>query len=100
LLVERLRTRPKMDWFRELTAAGVPAGPINTIDGGVAFAEEVGLDPVVSVGEGDQAVPSVRNPIGFSATPARYDLPPPSLDEHGAQIRKWLASTDPTRSDT
>ncbi|GGP05990.1 CoA transferase [Nonomuraea glycinis] len=100
LLVERLRTRPKMDWFRELTAAGVPAGPINTIDGGVAFAEEVGLDPVVSVGEGDQAIPSVRNPIGFSATPARYDLPPPSLDEHGAEIRKWLASTDPTRSDT
>ncbi len=100
LLVERLRTRPKMDWFRELTAAGVPAGPINTVDGGVAFAEEVGLDPVVSVGEGEQAVPSVRNPIGFSATPARYDLPPPSLDEHGAQIRKWLASTDPTRSDT
>ncbi|MFI7445903.1 CaiB/BaiF CoA transferase family protein [Nonomuraea sp. NPDC049714] len=100
LLVERLRTRPKMEWFRELTAAGVPAGPINTVDGGVAFAEEVGLDPVVSVGEGDQAIPSVRNPIGFSATPARYDLPPPSLDEHGAEIRKWLASPDPTRSVT
>jgi crotonobetainyl-CoA:carnitine CoA-transferase CaiB-like acyl-CoA transferase len=91
LLVERLRTRSKMDWFREIIAAGVPCGPINTIDQGVAFAEEVGLDPVVRVGEGDAAVPSVRNPIRFSETPPDYRLPPPALDEHGAEIRKWLA---------
>ena len=52
LLVERLRTRPKMDWFRDIIAAGVPCGPINTIDQGVAFAEEIGLDPVVDRGGG------------------------------------------------
>jgi crotonobetainyl-CoA:carnitine CoA-transferase CaiB-like acyl-CoA transferase len=91
LLVERLATRSKMDWFREIIAAGVPCGPINTIDQGVAFAEEVGLEPVVVVGEGDAAVPSVRNPIRFSDTPPDYRLPPPGLDEHGAEIRKWLA---------
>jgi crotonobetainyl-CoA:carnitine CoA-transferase CaiB-like acyl-CoA transferase len=89
LLVERLRTREKMDWFRELTAAGVPCGPINTVEAGVAFAEEVGLDPVVTVGA--EAMPSVRNPITFSRTPASYRLPPPALDEHGAEIRHWLA---------
>ena len=32
LLVERLRTRTKMEWFRELIAAGVACGPINTIE--------------------------------------------------------------------
>jgi crotonobetainyl-CoA:carnitine CoA-transferase CaiB-like acyl-CoA transferase len=68
----------------------VPCGPINTIDQGVAFAEEIGLDPVVTVGEGATAVPSVRNPITFSATGAAYRLPPPTLDEHGAEIREWL----------
>jgi crotonobetainyl-CoA:carnitine CoA-transferase CaiB-like acyl-CoA transferase len=94
LLIERLATRSKMDWFREIIAAGVPCGPINTIDQGVAFAEEVGLDPVVVVGEGDAAVPSVRNPIRFSETPPDYRLPPPGLDEHGAEIRKWLSSED------
>jgi crotonobetainyl-CoA:carnitine CoA-transferase CaiB-like acyl-CoA transferase len=92
LLVERLRTRPKMDWFREIIAAGVPCGPINTIDGGVAFAEEVGLEPVVRVGDGGAAVPSVRNPIRFSETPPDYRLPPPSLDEHGEEIRRWLGA--------
>ncbi len=94
LLVERLRTRPKMEWFRELTAAGVPCGPINTIDQGVAFADEVGLDPVVVVGKGDEAIPSVRHPITFSATPASYRRPPPALDQHGAEIRRWLAAPD------
>jgi crotonobetainyl-CoA:carnitine CoA-transferase CaiB-like acyl-CoA transferase len=92
LLVKRLRTRPKMDWFRDIIAAGVPCGPINTVDGGVAFAEEVGLDPVVTLGEGRAAVPSVRNPIRFSETPPDYRLPPPSLDEHGEEIRRWLGA--------
>ena len=91
LLVERLSTRTTMEWFRDITAAGVPCGPINTVDGGVAFAESVGLDPVVLVGEGEAAVPSVRNPIRLSATPPDYRLPPPALDEHGAEIRRWLA---------
>ena len=91
LLVERLRTRTAMEWFADLTAAGVACGPINSVDGGVRFAEEVGLDPVVVVGEGDAAVPSVRNPIRFSENQARYDLPPPSLDEHGDELRRWLS---------
>ncbi|MGZ4545157.1 MAG: CaiB/BaiF CoA transferase family protein [Blastococcus sp.] len=91
LLVERLRTRTKLEWFRDIIAAGVPCGPINTVEQGVAFAGEVGLDPVVTVGEGAAAIPSVRNPITFSDTPADYRLPPPALDEHGAEIRRWLA---------
>lgn len=97
LLVERLRTRTKMEWFRDIIGAGVPCGPINTIDQGVAFAEEVGLAPVVTVGEGAAAVPSVRNPIRFSDTAAQYRLPPPRVDEHGAEIRRWLAEGPGTR---
>jgi crotonobetainyl-CoA:carnitine CoA-transferase CaiB-like acyl-CoA transferase len=94
LLVERLRTRPKMEWFRELTGNGVPCGPINTIDQGVAFATEVGLDPVVTVGSGEDAIPVVRHPITFSATPASYRLPPPRLDQQGDEIRRWLSSPE------
>jgi crotonobetainyl-CoA:carnitine CoA-transferase CaiB-like acyl-CoA transferase len=92
LLVERLQTRSKQDWFTDIIAAGVPCGPINTVDQGVAFAERIGLDPVVTVGEGTAAVPSVRNPITFSETPADYRLPPPALDEHGDEIRRWLTT--------
>ncbi|WP_238008669.1 CaiB/BaiF CoA-transferase family protein [Dactylosporangium sp. AC04546] len=87
-LVERLATRTKDEWFRDLTAAGVACAPINTIDGGVRLAEELGLDPVVLTGD----VPGIRNPIRFSGTAARYELPPPDLDEHGEEIRQWLKS--------
>ncbi|SDR24296.1 CaiB/BaiF CoA transferase family protein [Thermostaphylospora chromogena] len=92
LLVELLSKRTAAEWFRELTAAGVPCGPINTIDGGVALAEEVGLEPVVRVGEGESAVPMMRNPIWFSRTPPSYRLPPPGHDEHGEEIRAWLSA--------
>ena len=33
------------------------------LDAGVAFAQEIGLDPVVVVGAPGSAVPSVRHPI-------------------------------------
>lgn len=94
ILVERLATRGALEWFELLVAAGVPCGPINTIDGGFAMAERFGLDPIVEVGEGDRAVPTTRHPIRFSATPASYRLPPPELDEHGDQLRKWLTEED------
>ncbi|MGH3304243.1 MAG: CaiB/BaiF CoA transferase family protein [Streptosporangiaceae bacterium] len=96
LLVERLKARPAAEWFDLLIAAGVPCGPINSVAGGVAFAERIGLDPIVLAGHGETAVPGIRNPLTFSATRPRYDLPPPALDEHGEQIRSWLADrSDP-----
>jgi crotonobetainyl-CoA:carnitine CoA-transferase CaiB-like acyl-CoA transferase len=90
LLVEALAKDTTDAWFDRFRAAGLPGGPVNTVPEGVAFAESIGLDPVVSVGEGAGAVPSVRNPITFSDTPPSYRHAPPSLDEHGGEIRRWL----------
>ena len=90
LLEGRLATRSAAEWFDLLTAAGVPCGPINTIDDGFATAERLGLEPVVEVGEGERSVPTTRHPIRFSATPVTTTLPPPELDEHGLELRAWL----------
>ena len=90
ILEERLAAKGAEEWFEVLLEAGVPSGPINTIDGGFAAAARFGLDPVVEVGEGDRALPTTRHPIRFSDTPVDYALPPPELDEHGAELRKWL----------
>ena len=91
LLVERLRTRTAQDWFHRLSAAGVPCGPINNVEGGIAFAREIGLDPVVEVGDGEHAVPMIRHPISFSLTPPHHRLPPPALGQDNEQIRAWLS---------
>lgn len=90
LLVEALSKRTIAEWFDILTDAGVACGPINTIDGGVALAERLGLDPVVHVGEGDAAIPMIRNAISFSLTPPRYVSPAPPLGADNDEIRAWL----------
>jgi crotonobetainyl-CoA:carnitine CoA-transferase CaiB-like acyl-CoA transferase len=94
ILTEQLAERGAVEWFDLLVEAGVPSGPINTIDGGFAMAERFELDPIVEVGEGDKAVPTTRHPIRFSETPVSYSLPPPELGEHGAELRKWLEDGD------
>jgi crotonobetainyl-CoA:carnitine CoA-transferase CaiB-like acyl-CoA transferase len=92
LLAERLTARPAAEWFAELNAAGVPCGPINTVDAGVDFARDIGLEPVVTAGAGEAAMPVIRNPVDYSATPPSYPLPPPAVDEHGDEIRAWLGA--------
>jgi crotonobetainyl-CoA:carnitine CoA-transferase CaiB-like acyl-CoA transferase len=94
LLVEALSKKTKQEWFLELSAAGVACGPINSIEDGFKLAEELGLRPVVEVGEGTSAVPVVRSPITFSATPAQYYAKPPTLGEHGELIREWLKESN------
>jgi crotonobetainyl-CoA:carnitine CoA-transferase CaiB-like acyl-CoA transferase len=91
ILEERLRRRGAVEWFDLLVKAGVPSGPIQTIDGGFAMAERFELEPIVSAGAGERAVPTTRHPVRFSRTPASYRLPPPELDEHGTELRAWLS---------
>ncbi len=94
LLAEKLAGRSAAQWFDLLITAGVPCGPINTVDKGVEFAQKIGLDPVITAGAGDRTRPGMRHPVTFSATPASYPLAPPELDEHGDEIRAWLSGPD------
>lgn len=96
LLVEALSHATIAEWFDRLTAAGIACGPIQTIDGGVKLAERLGLNPIVQVGDGEQAVPMIRNAITFSKTRPRYRLPPPALGQHQDELREWLATPEET----
>jgi crotonobetainyl-CoA:carnitine CoA-transferase CaiB-like acyl-CoA transferase len=97
LLIEKLSERTRHEWFEALTAAGVPCAPINGIDEGLAFAERIGLEPVVTVEADGYSVPSIRNPIRMHASPPEYHRPPPTLGQHTDDLRAWLAS--PPRKD-
>ena len=90
LLAKKLAAKSAAEWFDALIAVGVPCGPINTVDKGVAFAEKIGLEPIVTAGTGEKARPVLRHPVTFSRTPASYPLAPPELDEQGDEIRAWL----------
>jgi crotonobetainyl-CoA:carnitine CoA-transferase CaiB-like acyl-CoA transferase len=92
ILVARLAEWPADDLFIALNKAGVPCGPINSIMDGIELAERLGLEPRITVGEGERAVDLVRNPIRLGAGDIEYRYPPPTLGEHNDEIRQWLAS--------
>ncbi|QGU05826.1 CaiB/BaiF CoA transferase family protein [Corynebacterium comes] len=90
ILQELLAARSAAEWFDVLTDAGLPCAPINDVQGGIEFAQRLGLEPVVQVGHGDRTLPGIRNPLTFSKTPVSYDLIPPGIDEDRDAILDWL----------
>ena len=88
----RLTQRPADDWQEELTAAGVPCGPINDIAQGFALAERLGLEPVVDLADPRRSAPQrqVANPVAYSRTPASYRSAPSHVDEDRAAVLALL----------
>ena len=91
LLQEVLLARSTADWVAPLEAAGVPAGPINdiaqTFDHPQVRHRKMRVDlPHPLSG----TVPSVANPIKFSATPIAYGSAPPTLGQHTDDVLATL----------
>ena len=84
-------TRTTAAWIAALEPAGVPCGPINTIDEVFAEPQAVARDLVISQSREDLAEPvrTVASPIRLSQTPAAYAVPPPAL---GADTEAVLIS--------
>ncbi|OUD02873.1 CaiB/BaiF CoA transferase family protein [Streptomyces swartbergensis] len=92
ILTKRLGAAGADHWSTVLLAAGVPAGPVNTLDDAFAFAHKLGLPGIVDIpaapvdGEEGRPARQVAHPISLSGTPAQYRLPPPGLGQHTAEI--------------
>lgn len=80
LLREVLRSRPSAVWIETLEAAGVPCGPINTLDQ-VFDNPQIKHRGMVAAVDHPLAgsVDLVANPIRFSETPISYERAPPVL---------------------
>jgi crotonobetainyl-CoA:carnitine CoA-transferase CaiB-like acyl-CoA transferase len=91
ILSSRLAERSASDWFAALSPLGVPCGPVNDLAGAFALAGDLGLGARVAVGDGEDTVDLVANPIGLSDTPPAYRRRPPRLGEHTDELRAWLA---------
>jgi len=81
LLVAQFSKQGADHWWQLLSNAGVPCGPINSISEAFSLAESLGLNPIITINQEGEARKQVANPITFSATPVRYAVAPPSLDE-------------------
>ncbi|MGN6797093.1 MAG: CaiB/BaiF CoA transferase family protein [Gaiellaceae bacterium] len=82
-IVAALALHPRSYWAEKLAAAGVPAGPVQTIDEAFSLAGTLGL----AVVDETDGVRTVAFPAHLSDTPATVRRRPPDLDEHGDEIR-------------
>jgi crotonobetainyl-CoA:carnitine CoA-transferase CaiB-like acyl-CoA transferase len=78
-----LLTRTRAEWGEALLEAGVPAGPVQTIDEAFSLAEALGLDVV----DETDGVRTVTFPARLSETPATVRRRPPDLDEHREELK-------------
>ncbi len=90
-LEAQLGERPRDQWRDELSAAGVPAGPVQALDEAFSLAAALGLDVV----DETDGVRTVSFPVQLAGTPATTRLRPPALDEHGDEIRARSARRRP-----
>jgi crotonobetainyl-CoA:carnitine CoA-transferase CaiB-like acyl-CoA transferase len=92
LLEAQLATKGAAEWEQLLVAADVPAGRVGDLASAFDRAEQLGLDPTVSLGDGHPR--QVRHPVRYSQMRPRAPQPPPRLGQHDEQLRGWLSSPD------
>ena len=93
-IAKAVKTRTTAEWVAALEAAGVPCGPINSID--QVFADEQvkarGLRVDLARPDGT-VVPGVANPIRLSESPIEYARPAPALGADTDEVFAWLGLT-------
>jgi crotonobetainyl-CoA:carnitine CoA-transferase CaiB-like acyl-CoA transferase len=82
------RTAPASHWVDVLRGASVPVGLINAVDEAFALAAELGMEPT----DDSHRVPLITPPLRLDGARPAIRRPPPKLDEHGDEIRRWLAA--------
>ena len=87
IITERLVTRTTAEWIALFDAAGVPAGPISTVDEVMVDPQVLARGMVLEVEHPTAgAVKMVGCPLQMSESPTSLRLPPPLLGEHTAEV--------------
>jgi len=95
LIAESMKKKTTAEWLKLLDEAGVPNGPINTIDKVLEDPQIKARDMIVEIEHpvaGKLKVPGV--PIKLSATPGSIRTPAPVLGQHTEEILKELLGYD------
>ncbi|UFN49489.1 CoA transferase [Roseomonas sp. OT10] len=86
LIAERTRQRSGADWVERLNAAGVPCGPINSIDQVFADPQVQHLGMAQNLDADGREVAYVAQPFTLSRTPSQLTRHPPAAGEHTAEV--------------
>ena len=96
IIIDRLARDDMQNWVERLEAAGVPAGPINTIPD---LLREPQVQHREMLRELDHPlagkVPQVVSPMRFKNAPLQFDRAPPLLSQHTEEVLRELGMGDP-----
>ena len=79
------------EWLQILESAGVPCGPINTIDKVFADPQTQAREMQINIG----GMPLVANPVRFSRSGMNYELEPPLLGHHTDEVLTEVLAMSP-----
>jgi formyl-CoA transferase len=86
-------TKTSTQWLSIFEAAGIPCGPINTLDQAFSMLQVEAREMLIHMQHpetGDLRL--VGTPLKFGETPVEYRLPPPRLGEHTDDVLKELST--------
>ena len=87
LVAECIRGRMASEWLERLEAAGIPAGPINSVSQALADVQAQHRQVVrMMTGGALGPTPIVGSPVRIDGERADADLPPPVLGEHTRDV--------------
>jgi crotonobetainyl-CoA:carnitine CoA-transferase CaiB-like acyl-CoA transferase len=95
-LERRLKSLRTADCLERLEEEGVVCARVNSIEQMLGEPQIGALELAGHAQDGDQAFPTVRNPVNLSASPASVRRGPPMLDGDGAAIRAELETARST----
>jgi crotonobetainyl-CoA:carnitine CoA-transferase CaiB-like acyl-CoA transferase len=82
LIADAIREKPAASWFEDLEAAGIPAGPINSVTQALADVQAQHRAMIRTIA----GVPLVGSPVRIDGERADSELPPPALGEHTLDV--------------
>src|ERR1700749_641668 len=92
--------KPMAYWLDELEKAGVPSGPINRFEEGVAAPHVQSAGMRIKVDHPfEPELPMIRNPLTFSGTPITDYRAPPLLGEHTREVLSSSLGYDDAKLD-
>jgi CoA:oxalate CoA-transferase len=96
ILKDAMKTKTTREWVEALEQAGIPCGPVNTIDQVAADPQIAARNMIIDVSHpsaGEFKV--VNSPFKFSRTPCTVERAAPDLGEHTREVLdKLLGLTD------
>ena len=84
-------TKTSSEWLSKLENAGIPCGPINSLDEVFSMPQVEARQMLIHMEHPEiEDLRLVGSPLKFSDTPVDFRLPPPRLGEHTEEVLKEL----------